>query len=453
MTAPPSDPVTQPLGPERPLYGIDEMPARIWERVLYGWQHTLVDISPFVLPLAVAGALGFGPGETARFISFGLVAMGVATLLQTTIGNRLPIVQGPSATLTGTLAPLAGQLGAGAMWGAVLVGGLVEAFVGGARLVGTLRRFLPPAVSGAVIVTIGLSLGQLAVRLSIGDGRPVNLALSAAVVLLILILQVAGRRVLGGLLARASVFLVIWTVGLGVGSALGMVDWSLVASKPWFEAPRLFPYGGPGFGWTFPAAAIAVVLVGYLGSLVESLGDYAATCAVAGCEYRPRHMNRGIFAEGIGCVVASVLGGLPCTSYTQNIGIIATTRVASRGVVQIAALFLLGYGLCPKFGALLVAMPRPVLGGVFVVVCGMIAISGLRLVASDLESAGASLVVGTTLVIATATPVVVRASLGEAWLAERPIVVSLLLTNSVVLAVLVGISSHLLVDALERRRT
>ena len=88
-----------------PIYGIEERPASIWEALLYGWQHTLVDISPFILPLAVASALGLSLADQARFINYVLFAMGVATLLQTTIGNRLPIIQGPSATLIATLTP------------------------------------------------------------------------------------------------------------------------------------------------------------------------------------------------------------------------------------------------------------------------------------------------------------------------------------------------------------
>lgn len=423
----------------RPLYGIDERPRSWWESLLYGWQHTLVDISPFVLPLAVAAALGMSDAETARFINFGLVAMGVATLLQTTVGNRLPIVQGPSATLTGTLAPLAGQLGPGPMWGAVMAGGLVEMVVGAARLPGLLRRFLPPAVSGVVIITIGLSLGQLAVRLAVGDGRTLNLVLAATVLALVMVLQLACSRVLGGILARGAVFFTIWVVGLGLGGALGEVDWAVVAARPWFSLPALFPYGGPGFGWTFPVAAVLVVLAGYFGSLVESLGDYAATCTVAGVPYTERHMNRGVFAEGLGCVLASIFGGLPCTSYTQNIGIIATTGVASRFVVRIAGGVLLLYGLCPKFGALLVALPRSVLGGVFILVCGMIVISGIRLVQAAEASSANAFVVGTTLVIATTLPPYVRTALGADWLAGLPSLVSLLLTNSVVLAVLVGV--------------
>ena len=433
----------------RPLFGIDERPGTWWECLLYGWQHTLVDISPFVLPLAVAGALGMGPDGSARFINYCLFAMGVATLFQTTLGNRLPIVQGPSATLTGTLAPLAGQLGGPAMWGGIFIGGLVEALVGASRVLGSLRRLLPAAVSGAVVTVIGLSLGGLAVRLSIGDGSARNLAYAGGVVGLIFVLQTLGSRVWGGLLGRGAIFIAIWTVGLGIAGVLGHVDWSLVASKPWIALPALFPFGGPGFGWEWSLAAILVILAGYFGSMVESLGDYAATCAVAGEEYTEKHMNRGIFAEGVGSMMAAALGALPCTSYTQNIGIIASTRVASRFVVQIAAGVLLLYGLCPKFGALLVAMPRPVLGGVFVIVCGMIVLSGMRLIQSAPPSLSTDLVVGTTLILSLGVPVHVN-GLGETWLDGLAAFPRLMLTNSVVLAVLLGVGLNLVMTLLVR---
>lgn len=192
-------------------------------------------------------------------------------------------------------------------------------------------------------------------------------------------------------------------------------------------------------------AAVLIILAGYFGSMVESLGDYAATCAVADETYRTEHMSRGIFAEGLGSLLAASIGGMPCTSYTQNIGIIATTRVASRFVVQVAACILMLYGLCPKFGALLVAMPRAVLGGVFVVVCGMIAVSGIQLLgAADLDGPNA-LVVGTTLIAAVAVPGYVKGALGQVRLDALPSVVGLLLTNTVVLAVVVGVSLNAVV--------
>ena len=431
-----------------PAYRIDERPATWWESILYGWQHTLVDISPFVLPLAVAGAIGMGAGDQAQFINSCLLAMGIATLIQTTLGNRLPIVQGPSATLTGTLAPIGAQMGGPAMWGGAFVGAILESLVGASRVLGHLRRLFPPAVSGVVIVAIGLALGQFAVRLMIGDGRPRNFVLAAVVVAMIFVLQIAMRRVAGGIVARGAIFLSIWIVGLGVGSLLGEVDWGLVAAKPWLGWPRLFPYGGPGFGWQFTGAAILGIAVGYFGSMVESLGDYAATCAVTGETYRVRHMNRGILAEGVGSLVAVCIGAIPCTSYTQNIGIIAATGVASRFVVRIAAVILVLYGLCPKFGALLVAMPRPVLGGVFVLVCGMIATSGIRLLAAAKPTTANSFVVGTTLVAAIAVPIYCRYALGAQWLEGLPALPRLLATNTVVLAVVLGVGLNLLLNIL-----
>jgi len=431
-----------------PSYGIDERPPTWWESLLYGWQHTLVDISPFVLPLAVAGALDFSAGEAARLINACLLAMGVATLIQTTVGNRLPIIQGPSATLTGTLAPLGAQLGAPAMWGGVFVGGLLETAVGAARLPGLLRRLFPPAVSGVVIVSIGFALGRLAVRLTVGDGRGLNFLLAVVVVGLIALLQTTFRHWGRGIVGRGAIFLSIWVVGIGLGSLLGEVDWSLVAAKPWLGLPRLFPYGGPGFGWELSAAAVVGVTVGYLGSMVESLGDYAATCNVAGVPFETRHMNRGIAAEGTGSLVAAVLGAIPVTSYTQNIGIIAATGVASRFVVRIAAGVLLLYGLCPKFGALLVALPRPVLGGVFVVVCGMIVLSGIQLLARARPTPANSLLIGVTLITALGVPVYVGSTLGEEWLGALPAVVGLLLTNPVVLAVVLAVTLNLVLDVL-----
>ena len=421
------------------VYSIDEQPDHWWETLLYGWQHTLVDISPFVLPLAVATAIGLDDGARAALINYSLIAMGLATLIQTTVGNRLPIVQGPSATLTGTLAPVGAQLGPAAMWGAAFVSAAVEALVGSTGTLGALRRFCPPVVSGVVVLTIGLSLGQLAVRLSVGNGSLANLGFAVATIALVVVLQVAGRQVAGGLLSRVAIFVAIWVVGLGGGSLLGRVDWSLVATMPWFQVPRVFPFGGPGFGWEFGAAAIVAVLAGYLGSMVESIGDYVATCSVVEEPLTKRHVNRGIAAEGVGCLLALSVGGLPCTSYTQNIGIIKATGVGSRAVVRLAAVVLLLYGLCPKFGALLVALPRPVLGGVFVIVCGLIATTGIAMLASAHEDDGAALLAGITLVVALGLPAYVHSVLGPVWLDSLPQLAQLLVTNSVVLSVLLAV--------------
>jgi xanthine/uracil permease len=402
-----------------PIFGIDERPDSWWETILYGWQHTLVDISPFVLPLAVAAAIGMSPDQEASLINFGLFSMGVATLI------------------------------------AAFGGGLTEMIFGATRALTLLRRFFPPAVAGVVVLTIALALGQVAVRLTVGDGRALNFVLAGTVLALVALLQLRLKNAWGGLLSRGAIFISIWVVGIGLAGLLGEVDWALVGRKEWIAWPNLFPWGGPGFGWSFVGAAFLAVVAGYFGSMVESLGDYAATCAVAGERYTVHHMNRGIFAEGLGSALAAVFGGLPCTSYTQNVGIIAATRVASRTVVRVAALILALYGLSPKFGALLVAMPRPVLGGVFVLVCGMIAVSGIRLLGAAKETTANYLVIGLTLVLAIGLPTYVRYGLGEPWLQELPLLLRLVLTNPVVLAVLAAVGLNaltFLVDAPDRER-
>jgi uracil-xanthine permease len=431
-------------------YGVDERPRRRWESVLYGWQHTLVDISPFVLPLAVANAIGLDAGQQAELINFTLLAMGVATLIQTTVGNRLPIIQGPSATIIAVMAPVGAQLGAAAMWGGAFAGAALETLFGASRALGQLRRFFPPLVSGVVIMTIGLSLGQLAVRLSIGSGSGREMGFAAGTVGLVLVLQTYGRGLAGGLVARAAVFIAIWLVGIIVGGALGQVDWALVAQKPWLQVPRLFPHGGPS-SWDFRLVAVAAIFAGYVGSMVESVGDYVATCAVADQEFEPKHVNRGIVAEGVGCMIATALGGMPCTSYTQNIGIIAATGVASRHVVRVAAVILLLYGLCPKFGALLVAMPRPVLGGVFLIVCGLIVMSGLELLQRAAKNIANRLIAGLALVTALGVPLYVTNELGEAWLAQSHLFARVALTNPIVLGVGLAIALNAFVNGLPRQ--
>lgn len=427
----------------RPRLGIEEKPGTWYESILYGWQHTLVDISPFVLPVIVATAAGLDAAAGAVWVSRGLFTMAIATLIMTTIGNRLPIVQGPSATVTAAVAAVAGLYGLNAMWGAIFVSSIVEMLIGFSGILGALRKLFPVVVSGIVVTSIGISLAMTATTWVIGDGSPMNFLLAAAVVLCIFLLQFLFKKKLNGIISNGAIFWSIWIVGIGLGSLLNQVDWALVGSKAWFAIPKFFPYGGPGFGWEFGVGAMIGVFSGILGSIVESIGDYAATAAVSGVDYKVKHMTRGIFAEGLGCLIASLFGGIPCTSYTQNIGIISTTKIASRFVVQIAAIFLGLYGLVPKFGALIVAMPRSVIGAVFLVVCGSIVTSGVRLLGSSRNSDGNNLVIGFTLVLAICFPIYAR---NAAWVEPLPNLVKLLLTNTVIIAVIGGIFFNVFIN-------
>lgn len=450
MPSPISTPDTKSVtSSPRVRYRIDEHPRRFSETVFYGWQHTMVDISPFVVPLAVASAVGMDSIGKANLINACLFTMGIATLLQTTIGNRLPIIQGCSAMVTGIVAPVAGQLGMAAIWGAVWIASFAQTVIAGMGWLSPLRRLFPPVVIGTAILCIALSLGQVAIRLTVGNGHWSNFAFAAITIGLVFIIQLRFQKLFGGVLARGAILISILTTGLIGGSLSGIIDWSLVKEASWFATPTLFPYGGPGFGWTWVPTAIVAILIGFLGSIVESLGDYAATCAAADEPLKEKHLNRGIMAEGAGSFIASFFGGLPCTSYTQNIGVIAATGVASRRVVQVAAVILALYGLCPKFGAMLVALPRPVLGGIFLLVCGMIATSGIRILNQTSDQVRNAYVIGLTLLVSVMLPL--RLAQIPEVVSNWPLLVRLLATNSVILGVLLAIGLNGLFHLLERR--
>jgi xanthine/uracil permease len=419
-----------------PHYGIDDIPPPA-ETLLYAWQHTLVDVSPFVLPLIVAGAVGYSAAQAATMISACLVLMGIATFVNATWGNRLPSVLGPSATDTGAMATAGAIFGAPAMWMAGFVGGLFETVVGASGVLRSLRRFLPPYVCGIVVLTIGISLARVAGGWIFADTRPQMLGLAAAAVASILLLTVIGHRFRIGVLARGAILFSLLLWGVGVAGVLGLADFEALARAPWLGLPRLFAFGGPGLGWQLAAGAIFGVMIGYVGSIAESIGDYAGTCAVSGVTYSMRHIHRGITVEGIASAIGPFFGALPLTTYSQNTGVIATTRVASRRVVQVAAAILLLYGLSPKTGTLLVLIPRPIVGAVFLVICGMIATAGLRLLACGEKDEAFLVTTAVSLIAALTLPLAAGGK--KEWLTSLSPTAQLFLTNGVVIAITLGI--------------
>ncbi|MCP3960447.1 MAG: xanthine permease [bacterium] len=433
-----------------PHFGVDDVPPPA-ETLLYAWQHTLVDVSPYVLPLVVAKAVGYSDAQAAYMISTCLALMGVFTFVNATWGHRLPSVMGPSATNTGAMASVGAIFGAPAMWMGAFLGGLFEAAVGASGILTRLRRFLPPYVCGIVVTTIGISLARIAGGWVFADTRPAMLTLSGLTALSVVLLTVAGYRFGLGLLARGSILLSLLLFGVVGAAAIGLADFTPIAETPWLGLPRPFAFGGPGLGWTLVGGAVFGILVGFVGSIAESIGDYAGTCAVSRVTYNVRHIRRGITVEGISSAVAPLFGAIPLTTYSQNTGVIATTRVASRRVVQVAAGILLLYGLSPKVGALLILIPRPIVGTVFLVVCGMIAVAGVRLLSTGEKDEVYMLTTAIALIAAVTLPS--AAARNPDWLAGLAPLTRLLLSNSVVIATVLGISLNAILRAVLPART
>ncbi len=368
----------------------DETPPLV-QAVPLGLQHVLAMFASNVTPsIIVAGAAGlaFGGPEQVYLIQMAMLFAGVATLFQTIgvgpVGARLPIMQGTSFAFVGVLAGVAATQGLGVALSACIIGGCVH-FVLGA-FIKHLRWLFPPLVTGLVILAIGLYLIPVAIKYAAGGaakfqmeaesfGSLMHWSVALSVVIVALILKFFTK----GALSNAAI-LVGLVVGYLLALVLGMVNFSTVANASWITTITPLPYG---FEFSL-GAVIAVTLVSIV-SAIETVGDASATTkAGAGREATDAEISGATYADGLGTAIAGVFGGLPNTSFSQNVGIVGMTGIMSRHVVTIGALVLIVCGLLPKIGAVIASMPLPVLGGGVIVMFGMVAAAGLN-VLSEVE--------------------------------------------------------------------
>ncbi len=396
-----------PAGKSRLIYGIDDVPPLV-ESLTLGFQHYLTMFGATVaIPLLLAERLGIeNRVELGMLIGTMFFVSGITTFLQTTWGNRLPIVQGGTFSFLAPAFSIAGMAAlADAGWqvrmqhvqGAVIAGSLFEIVLGYTGLVGRMLRFIGPVTIAPTIALIGLALFKFGAPIAGLDWGIGGLT----IVLIILFSQYlkSAHRVLQ-LFPILLAILVAWGVA-AVLTAAGVfgpghpahVGAENLVTAPWFRVPYPFQWGVPVFG----AAAIVGMLAGYIASMVESVGDYYACARLAGAPIPNRKViNRGIGMEGVGCLIAGIFGtGNGTTSYSENIGAIGLTRVGSRRVVQMGALLMIAFGAVGKFGALFTTIPQPIVGGMYCAMFGMIAAVGLsNLQFIDLNSARNLFIVG-----------------------------------------------------------
>lgn len=394
------------------IYQIDDKPPAK-EMVFLGFQHYLTMFgSTVAIPLLLSGALGMDTStpEGARDLGFLIATMffvsGLTTLLQTTWGNRLPIVQGGTFSfLTPTFA-ICGMAGlAEAGWdvrmqhvqGAVIAGSLVEILIGATGLVGRLLRFVGPITIAPTIALIGLSLFKFGAP-EAGRHWPIGGLTIALIILCSQYLRTRARAfelypILLAILGAWGVASLCTATGLFPAGHPSHTSLDNLHNAPWFRIPTPFQWGMPQFGM----AAFVGMLAGYVASMVESIGDYYACARLAGAPIpNQKTINRGITFEGIGCLIAGIFGtGNGTTSYSENIGAIGLTRVGARRVVQSGAVIMIMLGMVSKFGALFTTIPQPIVGGMYCAMFGMIAAVGLsNLQFVDLNSARNLFVLG-----------------------------------------------------------
>ncbi|WP_434737293.1 uracil-xanthine permease family protein [Haloarcula montana] len=367
-------------------YGIEDKPP-LGKSVLLGTQHWLTMVgSTIAIPLVLAGVLGFNGGQTAQLIATFFLVSGIATLAQTTIGNKYPIVQGGTFSMLGpaiAIVAALGGAGGGAsstvmmreLQGAIIVAGAVEVLIGYLGIFGRLKKYMGPIVIAVVITLIGLAL--ISVPQIISANQNWYLA-GLTLVLITLFSQYLDDysqvfKLFPVLLGLGGAYLL--ALVLSVAGVVNIVDLSPIAEAPLVRVITPFQWGMPLFTTSF----IVGMFAGMLASAIESFGDYHSVARMAG-EGAPnkKRVNHGLGMEGIGNVFAGIMGtGNGSTSYTENIGAIGITGVASRYVVQVGALVMILVAFVGPFGAFVTTIPNPIVGGLFLAMFAQIVGVGL----------------------------------------------------------------------------
>lgn len=372
-------PVTQNKQNPNITVEIDEK-ISVGKALLLGMQHVLA-MDLYIAPIIIAGLLSLDSMNTTFFIQMCFLAAGIATLIQTIGGLRLPVVQGPSYVPIGALAAIGGKLGMGAVFGSLLPGALLIAILGYPLkwFAKAVKKIIPPIVGGTVIVIVGISLMPSAFNSIYSApghvGHNVIIAFVSAAVLVICILLGRKQKGYGTFFRLISVILAI-VAGTITASLFGSVDFSTVKEAEWFSLPSFFPFGKP----VFDLQAILTMVFIYLIILIETTGTWFVVSTVTGSELDEKRLNRASLGEGIGCFVGSLFGGTPMTGYSSNAGIIAITGVASRMAIISAGVILIALGLLPKLSAVITCVPEPVIQGIFGVVCVAIVMNGMKVI-------------------------------------------------------------------------
>ena len=344
----------------------------------YGTQHILTMYGGVIAPpLIVGGAAGLSAGDMALLVTAGLFVSGLATLLQTLglgpFGSRLPIVQGISFASVSTMVAIASEDGVRPVFGAIIVAGLIGLVA--SSFFAQLVRLFPAVVTGTIITVIGLSLLPVAFTWAMGGagakdlGSMENIGYAGLTLLVILVIS----RVFQGAVSRLSILIGL-VAGTAVAALTGKADFSRVGESRIVALPQVFHFGSP----TFEVGAIVSMTIVVFVIMTETTADILAIGEIVGTDVDAKRVAAGLRADMAATTVAPVFGTFPASAFAQNVGLVALTGIKSRYAVAAGGGVLLLLGLLPVVGAVVAAIPYPVLGGAGVVLFGSVAASGIR---------------------------------------------------------------------------
>ena len=368
-----------------------------------GFQHVLVMYAGAIaVPLIVGRALKLSPQEVALLISADLFCCGLVTLIQSWgatqwFGIKLPVMMGVTFAAVGPMVAIAESVPGGdaarTLFGTIIAAGVIGIVL--APVASRMLRFFPPVVTGTIIAVIGVSLMRVGIGWAMGGppflakiadpanvGKMIanpnyaaldNLAIALFVLAAILLIAKFGR----GFVANISVLLGIILGGV-VAAGLGKMTFDKVANAQWFDVVLPFHFGVPIFD---PLLIVTMVLV-MIVTFIESTGMFLALADLTGRKLTPKSLTAGLRTDGLGTVIGGIFNTFPYTSFSQNVGLVGVTGVRSRFVCVAGGIILIVLGLIPKMAALVESLPVFVLGGAGLVMFGMVAATGVRILAA-----------------------------------------------------------------------
>jgi xanthine permease len=350
---------------------------------ILGLQHVLAMYAGAVaVPLIIGSAVGLTPEQLTLLVAADLFTCGIATLLQAIgigpyIGIRLPAILGCTFAAVGPLIIVGKSLGMQTAYGSIIAAAIIVVLV--APLYGKILKFFPTVVTGSVVTMIGLSLINVGAT-SIGGGSGAkdfgsipNLLLAVFVMVVVLI----SNKFLKGFFQAISVLNGI-ILGTIVAAFMGKVDFSLVARAKWISLVHPFNFGIP----KFDLGSIIMMSFVMLTVMIESTGTFLGIGKVCEKEITEKDIVRGLRAEGIATLLGGIFNSFPYTTFNQNLGLLALSKVKSRFVVVASGIILVTLGLIPKFAALATIIPQPVIGGATTIMFAMVAVAGIQMLSA-----------------------------------------------------------------------
>lgn len=348
------------------------------QAAVLGLQHLLAMYSGSILvPIMIAGALGYSSQQLTYLISTDIFMCGVATFLQLQLnkyfGIGLPVVLGVAFQSVAPLIMIGQKHGSGAMFGALIISGIYVLLIAG--IISKIANFFPPIVTGSVITTIGLTLIPVAIgNMGNNSEKPTaqSLLLATVTILIILLVNIFAK----GFLKSISILIGL-IIGTIIASFMGLVDFAPVTQAPLVHVPTPFYFGIP----KFELSSIIMMCIIATVSLVESTGVYFALSDITNEKLDSIRLRNGYRAEGLAVLLGGIFNTFPYTGFSQNVGLVKLSGIKTRLPIYYAAGFLVLLGLLPKFGALAQIIPSPVLGGAMLVMFGFVSVQGMQMLA------------------------------------------------------------------------